>query len=176
MLCMIYNAGFPIYYKISDLPSYVLVYSSVQWLEKKSKAFEPTYLYTMEKVRLPCLFIFCWGWWYLSCLGGLFVYFGVCVGLSCRVTSYCLKEPGLGTTYVRLTLAYQLGIPALGTGYVYISAENSIISWFTLLTSLASSKLLVFSRFTQTVLKTSELSRYHVINFNKLCLNGNLIY
>lgn len=25
---------------------------SVQWLEKRSKAFEPTYLYTMEKVKL----------------------------------------------------------------------------------------------------------------------------
>ena len=52
--------------------SYALLDYSVQWLDKKSKAFEPTYLYTMEKVSLPSFSITPWGWWVLACLGSLF--------------------------------------------------------------------------------------------------------
>lgn len=175
MLWMIFNVGFSMYYKISQswFLCFGLFISAVAWKEKQS--FWTNLFIHYGEGQVPLFVHFLLRLMISVMLGGSLYIFCVCVGFSCRGTSYCPKEPGLGTTYVQLTLAYQLGIPALGTGYVFMSAENSIISWFTLLTSLASSKLF-FSSLTQTLLKTSELSRCHFISFSKLCINGNLVH
>lgn len=98
---------------------------SVHWLKKKAKLFEPTYLYTMEKVCNSEMYLLV----FLKCsqfveatfdvasviYQKLLFYIVGCVVLFCRDISCYLKVPSLIIIYVLSMLAYQLGTPASET-------------------------------------------------------------
>lgn len=102
-----------------------LLIFSVQWLESKTQEFEPTYLYTMEKVNVILSHLIKERCEMRNSSVELLVRSQNCVVLfSHRVTFCCLMKQNHGITFALQMSAYRHGIPALGTGNIHISGPQ----------------------------------------------------